>query len=53
METTHDETVLIARLDEAAERWRRIAKRNRLYKAASQAFWGSAALAIMLIAMGV
>ena len=52
METTRNDD-LIARLDEAISEWDRRARRNRIYKAATQAFWGSVLLTAVFLVIGV
>jgi len=52
METTRNDD-LIARLDQALSDWDRRARRNRIYKAATQAFWGCTLLAAIFLVAGV
>ncbi len=52
METTRNDD-LVARLDEALSEWDRRVRRNRIYKAATQAFWGVALLAFAFLVVGV
>ena len=52
METTRNDD-LIARLDEAMRDWDRRARRNRIYRAATQTFWGCALLAAVFLVIGV
>ena len=51
--TENEEATLLARLDEAISKWDRLARRNRIYKSATQVFWGCALLASAFLLLGV